>query len=63
MLTGTFACWLWTVRPKPGTLRQDAIAGVPGAIGSVLGESSDRAYHEAERSLAADRETEEVGGR
>jgi SulP family sulfate permease len=27
--------WLRSVRPGPGTLRRDAIAGVPGAVGSV----------------------------
>ncbi|MDA0160409.1 SulP family inorganic anion transporter [Solirubrobacter ginsenosidimutans] len=27
--------WLRSVRPEPGTLRSDAIAGVPGAVGSV----------------------------
>jgi sulfate permease, SulP family len=27
--------WLSSVRPEPGTLRGDAIAGVPGAVGSV----------------------------
>jgi SulP family sulfate permease len=27
--------WLRSVRPEPGTLRDDAIAGVPGAVGSV----------------------------
>jgi SulP family sulfate permease len=27
--------WLRSLRPEPGTLRGDAIAGVPGAVGSV----------------------------
>ena len=27
--------WLRSLRPDPGTLRQDAVAGVPGAIASV----------------------------
>ncbi|HEY6628912.1 MAG TPA: SulP family inorganic anion transporter [Acidimicrobiia bacterium] len=29
------AQWWASVRPRPGTLKQDAIAGLPGAIGSV----------------------------
>jgi SulP family sulfate permease len=27
--------WLRSLRPEPGTLRKDAVAGVPGAVGSV----------------------------
>jgi SulP family sulfate permease len=37
-LTGvprSFTGWLQSIRPDPATLRQDAVAGVPGAIGSV----------------------------
>jgi SulP family sulfate permease len=33
--TGIAGRWLRSVRPEPGTLRRDAIAGVPGAVGSV----------------------------
>ena len=29
------SAWVRSVRPDPGTLRQDAVAGVPGAIASV----------------------------
>jgi SulP family sulfate permease len=35
MKLGFVGRWLRSVRPEPGTLRQDAIAGVPGAVGSV----------------------------
>jgi SulP family sulfate permease len=35
MKLGVAGRWLRSVRPEPGTLRQDAIAGVPGAVGSV----------------------------
>ena len=35
MKSGIAGRWLRSVRPEPGTLRSDAIAGVPGAVGSV----------------------------
>ena len=35
MRLGFAGRWLRSVRPEPGTLRRDAIAGVPGAVGSV----------------------------
>ena len=35
MKLGFAGRWLNSVRPEPGTLRSDAIAGVPGAVGSV----------------------------
>ena len=35
MKVGFAGRWLSSVRPAPGTLRRDAVAGVPGAVGSV----------------------------
>ena len=35
MRLGIAGRWLRSVRPGPGALRRDAIAGVPGAVGSV----------------------------
>ncbi|MDA0168442.1 SulP family inorganic anion transporter [Solirubrobacter taibaiensis] len=35
MKLGFAGRWQKSVRPEPGILRSDAIAGVPGAVGSV----------------------------
>ena len=34
-IPGSLAAWLRSVRPERESLRQDAIAGIPGAVGSV----------------------------